>query len=293
MTSKPLPSPISAFGGKFRAVQEAHIQDFIMPCVGTTEYVEMFCFSATLFFNLNTRPRRAILNDADDRLMRFWRVIRDHCTEFEQELEYCWLAPSVFAEYKQRQDEIGQAVFFYLQNRNGWCGIRSESFHYNYRGHHIRKDLKPWAKMLNHGCVEMWNLDFREVFDRLDKAGGKEGHFCIYEDPPYFQQGERYDHRFTEQDHRDLAELNHATPHTVVLSYADHPLVRALYADWDVIELIYSHSQKSGNHGKDCEHAIGGEGKRELLLSNRPLRRWTSGTSDLTRWVKPTNQVEV
>jgi len=271
--SKPLASPISALGGKFRGIQEQHIQEFIPECVGGLEYVEMFCYSATMFFNLLQRPRRAILNDKDDRLMRFWRVIRDHCEEFESELEYVFLAPSVMKEYSEREDEIGQAVHYYLQNRNGWCGIKSVNFHYNWRSHHLAKNLQKWKDMLNHGCVELWDLDFREVFDRLDIAGGKEGHFCIYEDPPYFQQGTRYENKFTEHDHEELAERNHQSPHQVVLSYADHPKVREMYSDWYIEELDWLHAKKSGNHGKVCENRIGEEGAKELLLSNMPLVR--------------------
>src|SRR4030067_1484355 len=148
----------------------------------------MFAYSASMFFNLVVLPRRAVLNDKDDRIMRFWRVVRDHSIEFEKELEYIWLAPSVFDEYKKRTDEIGQAIYFYLQNKNGWCGKPSVNFHYNYGTQHVKKNLSRWVKLLNYGCVGLWNLDFKETFSRLDIAGGKEGHFCIYEDPPYLQE---------------------------------------------------------------------------------------------------------
>ena len=45
--------------------------------------------------------------------------------------------------------------------------------------------------------------------------------------------GDEYIHKFTEQDHRDLAtKLHEFTNCRVVVRHSDHPLYRELYPDW-------------------------------------------------------------
>lgn len=90
-------------------------------------------------------------------------------------------------------------------------------------------DLTEWAKQFER--CEFESVCFREL---LPKVADKEG--CgIYVDAPWFGAGRNYLHSFTEQDHRDLAELLHRFEETtVVIRYDDHPMVDKLYGDWAI-----------------------------------------------------------
>jgi DNA adenine methylase len=58
----------------------------------------------------------------------------------------------------------------------------------------------------------------------------------IYLDPPYYMKGgDLYQHAFTEDDHRRMADLLRVCPHPWVLSYDDCPEIRDLYS-WARIE---------------------------------------------------------
>jgi DNA adenine methylase len=92
-------------------------------------------------------------------------------------------------------------------------------------------DLHAWAKEFER--CEWQQLDFRlilaKVKDRADCG--------LYCDAPWIGAGDDYLHGFTEQDHSDLATmLGRFEQAAIVVRYGDHPLVRELYADWNIIE---------------------------------------------------------
>src|SRR5690606_6635141 len=71
------------------------------------------------------------------------------------------------------------------------------------------------------------NRDFREIIRVYDSPDT-----LFYVDPPYIGREKYYAGGFTEQDHRDLAEMLNKVSGKVVLSYYDHPLVDELYHNW-------------------------------------------------------------
>lgn len=92
-------------------------------------------------------------------------------------------------------------------------------------------DLTAWAE--HFARCEWESVCFREllpkVADRLDCG--------VYADPPWVGVGRNYLHAFTDQDHCDLASLlRRFKDATVVVRYGDHPAIRELYSDWNIIE---------------------------------------------------------
>ena len=89
----------------------------------------------------------------------------------------------------------------------------------------------------------------------------------IYCDPPYVDEGGGYKHSFTEQDHRDLAELLLGSPHEWVLSYDDdeNGLVRELYEGQPGIEITPVRWEYSSTKGNATN------GKYELLITNNSV----------------------
>jgi DNA adenine methylase len=83
------------------------------------------------------------------------------------------------------------------------------------------KALKRFAS------VEVIEGDFSQALDRVPSDG------FVYLDPPYYLKGgELYVHNMTPDDHARLAGLLKAGAFEWVLSYDDHPEVRAMYSGW-------------------------------------------------------------
>lgn len=271
-----VPSPISAFGGKFNALLEEGIQYYFPKFTAKSQiYVEMFCYSAVMFFNLRPAPMTCILNDKNSEVINFFRVIKNQLPEIEKELEYIWLSPQAIEEYKDRTDPIGKAILFYLRNKNGFSGINSVNFHYNCHLNVFRKHFGYWKQLLDNSKTALWDLDWRDCFKRINDSKIKVESYVIYQDPPYVKQ-QHYENTFTEQDHRDLAKMNYETEHHIIVSYADDPLIRELYDPnyFDIKELSWMHSSKEGKKA----HI-----KKELLISNRKLvKRFKDNTIQKT-----------
>lgn len=87
-------------------------------------------------------------------------------------------------------------------------------------------DLVQWARQFER--CEWECVDFRVL---LPKVADKPN--CgVYVDAPWIGAGRNYLHSFSDQDHRDLAELLDRFNETaVVIRYGDAPLLRELYPD--------------------------------------------------------------
>lgn len=92
-------------------------------------------------------------------------------------------------------------------------------------------DLYEWAEQFER--CEFESVCFRELLPKvadITECG-------VYMDPPWVGAGRNYKHPFTEQDHRDLAELaKRFNAATVVVRYGDAPLIRELYHGWNFIQ---------------------------------------------------------
>ena len=94
--------------------------------------------------------------------------------------------------------------------------------------------LREWRRVLSRATFEC--LD---CFDFLAKCKDAPGH-GIYCDPPFPGPGDGYRHKFSEAQHRRLAEtLTLYTLTRVVCRFYDHPLVRELYHadEWTCLHL--------------------------------------------------------
>lgn len=116
------------------------------------------------------------------------------------------------------------------------------------------ESMEVWGRTL--ARCNFTTLDFR---DFLDKCKDVEGH-GIYSDAPFPDDGDGYRHKFTTQDHRDLAgRLSRYAKSRVVIRYYDHPLVRELYP-----EALWTWRRLKGRDQANTDT------KPEVLLTNGP-----------------------
>lgn len=114
------------------------------------------------------------------------------------------------------------------------------------------ESLAAWEQIFKR--CEFTVQDFREF---LADCHDRKGH-GIYCDPPFPGAGDGYRHKFTPQDHRDLAAALSSFKETrVVARFYDHPLIRELYPE----------SRWTWRHLKGRDQANNDQ-KREVLLIN-------------------------
>lgn len=104
-------------------------------------------------------------------------------------------------------------------------------------------DLKNWSFEL--ARCEWEDKCFRDLIPQVSDSKG-----CgIYCDPPWMDDGSKYEHSFTEDDHRELAELlSHFNEAAIVVRYGDHPDIRELYSEgWTIID---ANSRTQANKSK-------------------------------------------
>lgn len=259
-------SPLKYFGGKYRAVST--LIQFFPQVDSKTVYIEPFCGSCVVFFNYN--PDMALLNDINGDIANFWYVLSGVEPELYQRfldifsttiysVEFYELLHKKFLETKDRSI---QAILTYLENRMSFSGIKDTGIQSTpaRNSMHLPEDVEFYHHFFaGSKDVRVWNVDFREVFRRVDKLSDKHLKRFYYCDPPYVQQGKGYTNSFTEQDHRDLADLLRKTKVPWVLSYDENPLVRDLYSGYRIEPVSWFYSAAGHNEVQKHELIITSE----------------------------------
>lgn len=265
-------SPIGIIGCKTRLIQKHRLWEFFprsyyevthKPDSHVSRkhvYAELFCGSSVMFFNLKPTPLFAILNDIDEEIYNFWKVMRDNYEELSHKLEYSLCGTSWLKEYENDPTDVNRALAFYIRNK----------MRISHRGQQypspieFYQDISKWKKKFAESRVQVWNLDFKDCMKKFNAMKVREEKsctvLCIYEDPPYY--GTEYFYKDKSFDHDTLSKLNHESEHQIILSYNDCEKVRQLYHDWYKLDLV-----STSKMDKTFTN--------ELLLSNWPLKRHT------------------
>lgn len=261
--------PVPYFGGKMTigptiaALLPAH-----------AHYVEPYAGSLAV---LLAKPPAAheTVNDIDQRLVTFWRVLRDRPGELAR---VCALTPHSRVEFEAAQAldaddelELARQVFTRLTQarsgqlrRTGWRHYvnpaGSSSSMPDYLAGYVDR-IAPAVERLQHVTLEA-----SPALDVIAKFG-QQPEVLLYVDPPYLGSTRNktwrgYEHEMRgEDDHRQLAEALHAATAAVVISgYPSTLYDLELYPGWDRHTIVAATGQ-SGAWGN----------RTEVLWSNRPL----------------------
>lgn len=261
--------PFTYYGGKLT------IADQIVACLPAHEhYVEPFAGSLAVLL-AKPRAKMETVNDIDDALMTFWRVLRDRREELKRA---CALTPHSRAEhleaYTDHPDELEQARRVWVRltqgrtgtlRRTGWRG------YINPAGSSISMPeyLEAYVDRLAPASERLMgvSLECLPALDVIAKYGTHED-VLLYVDPPYLRGtrgGTNYRTEMaSEAEHRELAEALKAARSAVVLSGYPSPLYDELYDElyggWHRHEIATWTGQ--GNKA---------DPRTEVLWSNRPL----------------------
>jgi len=247
-------SPIKWVGGKSKLV----------PLISSNaadlgSIVEPFCGSAAL--TLSNEPEVAVLNDSNEELINFYRVVRDDpeilialagILEYDKRMYY--------AVRRTTQDWApAQAARFLYLNRTGFNGLyrvnNKGGFNvpfgkYNNPRIVFEGRIRSLSDYLNKDSVILSSVDFEEVFIPDGSV--------VYCDPPYHKVFTKYTKRdFDEPNQERLESWASRLKCSVIVSNSDNPFIRRLYRNWRIL-------------GVDTNTQVGGSCKkqRELLMMN-------------------------
>lgn len=286
--------PITYFGGKTRLAE--WIVGLLPP---HDAYIEPFCGSAAILFAKAPSPVE-IINDVDGDLVHFFRILRDHPTEFTNACRWTPYAREEFdLAATPTDDPLERARRFWVRSiqayggrvsrANGWSVSVVE---HTWRPRTVRcrvDEIQAQADRLLNVAIE--NCDAVELIERLSHRPGT----VIYADPPYLFESRShraqhkrggYEHEYgTEQEHRRLAAALHASPATVLISHYPHPLYDELYAGWHRSERL---------HRNRFNTARGPTARRyttECVWSNRPIAEQLSLVAAATPPPRPVMRI--
>jgi DNA adenine methylase len=217
-------------------------------------YREPFAGGAAMFFYL--APERAVLSDALADLIRTYEVVRGSVDELIERLEALKATHSAEQFYeirdrfntKRRAAKIDRAAWFIYLNKTCFNGLfrTNKSGDFNVPVGHYRDPRVVDPQVLRRASELLAKAELRhETFDGLLKTA-KAGD-VVYMDPPYVPLSKTAsfsayaDGGFGPRDQQRLAEVFRdldARGCLLALSNSDTPVVRDLYAGFDITEIV-------------------------------------------------------
>jgi DNA adenine methylase len=275
--------PTSYHGGKARLAP--WIAGLLPP---HRTYLEPFFGSAAVLFAKRPSPTE-ILNDLDGQVVNFYWVLR------EQPGELAWalrLTPYARGEYEQVAttyddpdlDELERARRWFLRvyqsishlagrgRPSGWAAaFDTNGADHAHKFAALADRLQACADRLRRVYLEQ-----RPAVEVIAKYAKPAAAALVYCDPPYLaavrsprtkRPGLDYAVEFsTEAEHRQLAQVLHATPAAVLISGYPSRLYEELYAGWYRVEQTVLRPTSNTSGGRNSAAV-------EVIWSDQPLAR--------------------
>lgn len=259
-------SPFKWVGGKSRLRKQ-----IVSLLPKHTCYVEPFAGAAWVLFGKPPSDVE-VLNDIDQELVTFFRVVKEKPEELIASFEWELVSRAEFQRLASldptQLTDVQRAHRFYYLIMAGWGGeLKYPRFQTSISdgGHGNRligalKTLKeriaPVHERLKTVIIE--NLDWRVCIDRYDRSNA-----VMYVDPPYPDNGCNYVYNMRDwKDHQELAVRLHKTECKWILSSYDIPEVRTLYPQNYVVAVQMASGMKAKKDGN--ERVI----NKEVLITN-------------------------
>lgn len=242
-------------GGKSRLLP------LLMPLIPAHKvYVEPFAGGLAV---LLAKPRSTVevLNDMDQSLVTFYRVVRFHAEPLLAELEWVLNSRQEFVDCREQPGltDIQKAARWYFRNRTCFGGSNLDTFGVSLtsaadsRGRRMEA-VRQLAVRLDRVIIESvdWERCVR-IYDRAETF--------FFMDPPYTECGETSYKAWTTADVMKLRETLRSLKGRWLLTLNDSPDNRRLFGDCEV---------RSVERAKGIARTPGGAGRyRELIIRPR------------------------
>lgn len=261
-----LNSPFKWVGGKSRLRKP--IIDLLPE---HTCYVEPFAGAAWVLFG-KPPSEVEILNDLDQELVTFFRVVKEKPEELIASFEWELVSRAEFERLanldSSQLTDVQRAHRFYYLIMAGWGGeLNYPRFQTSITdgGHGnrligalktLRERLQPIHERLRTVIIE--NLDWRNCIDRYDRPGT-----VMYIDPPYPGNGCNYAHNMRDWDqHQELADRLKTTECKWILSSYDIRGIREMFSEYYIISVQSASGMRVKKH--DTSRVL----NKEVLITN-------------------------
>lgn len=251
---KPLSSPFKWVGGKSRL--RKHIIE-LLP--SHTCYVEPFAGAAWVLFG-KPPSKVEVVNDIDQDLINFFRVVKHKPEELMQSFEWELVSRAEFERLASLSPsgltDVQRAHRFYYLIMAGWGGeLKYPRFQTSItdggHGNRLIGALKTLSKRITpiHDrlrTVIIENLDWKSCIDRYDREGT-----VMYLDPPYPGNKVNYAHNMRGWEaHQELAERLSKTECFWILSTYDTVEMHDLFSEYQIIKIKSSSGMNTEKRGK-------------------------------------------
>ena len=242
------------------------------------EFFEPYAGGASVSMNLlaGGHVRRAHLVERDPLLYAFWKCVKIDCEALLDRIASAkvtvdtWrrlqsrLAPDALERYSLA-DLAFAGLFFNRTNFSGILGAKpigglSQSSEYaidcRFNHKRLQDQVSAVAKLSDRFTVSYGDAlgYMKRNAERIARTG------VAYIDPPYYQQGRKlYRFHYKERNHRRLAEFLDRQQFPWIVSYDDHPTIRAVFAQQQVVPITLNYAVRESRR------------VTELMISNRRL----------------------
>ena len=249
-------SPLPYIGGKSRLAK-----DIISRFPEHETYCEAFAGAAWVFFTKEP-GRFEVINDLDDDLVAFYRVLQYHLNEFAQQFKFLLASRTWFEDYKRQAEaggltDIQRAARYYYLQRLCFGGRPKGRVFGTGPMHRPRINLIRLEEGLSDAHLRLANATIEHLpWDQFVVRYDRPGTF-FYLDPPYYL-APYYRHNFVLPDFERMADVLAGVKGKFLLSINDMPEMREVFKRFNIeaVSLKYSAAKNGATVG------------RELLIRN-------------------------
>lgn len=203
-------------------------------------YCEPFLGSGAVFMNKEPAYNE-ILNDLDDDIYNFFRVVREHHEEF---CRLIGATPYSRTEYSaayvdEPVSDLERARKFAVKCWQGFgCGNKYKNGYRRGIGAKSPNPAKTWAKLpetiiLAAERLKNAQIEHKDALELIKDLYGKDT--FIYVDPPYLQDTRKsylYNHEMTDEQHAELLQIVKESDCKIMISAYENKLYDNVLADW-------------------------------------------------------------
>lgn len=246
-------------------------------------YVEPFAGSLAVLLAKEPTTWETV-NDLDDLLVNFWRVLRDRPDDL---MHAAMLTPHSRTEYAkacepiETEDEIERARLVWVRITQGRKNSTrpGAASHWRYgqtasKGHSWPSYLSAYSQRMSEVAHRLKNVSIenRDAVEMIEEYG-RHADVCLYVDPPYVASSRvslsQYRLEAADADfHARLAVALNECKASVILSGYDSPEYVEMFPDWHRMEM-------------KAPPSLGASARVEVLWANRPLTGSQSSLFDL------------
>ncbi|MBN1499760.1 MAG: DNA adenine methylase [Spirochaetes bacterium] len=250
-------SPLAYIGGKSKLAKE-----IVKMIPEHKTYCEV-CFGGGCVFFTKDQSKFEIINDLDNDLIAFYRVVQNHLEEFLKQFKWLLTSREWFYDWKSQLESKGltdiqrAARYYYLQRLCFGGKVKGRTFgtavNRTPRINLLRleEDLSEVHLRLINTVIE--NLSWEKFVEKYDSPDT-----FFYLDPPYYEKPV-YKHNFNNlSDFEEMNSILKGIQGKFILSINDHPHIREVFKDFKMKQVSLKYTV-----GKDhsCD-------ARELMIWN-------------------------